>query len=341
MIVVFAGAGASKAVSPSEYPTTVEFFNKLPEEISNDILFRRTVEYLKSQRRHISIVDIEHVLWALEELRAFLRQASDGSTVPGWFLRGRLLEPINQNSDFGNLVNGGGSVLTVADQLVGRIDQMVYQWYSREPAVSELEASWLPLLAALESRGHRLEAVTTNYDIVLESAIAASSSTIVDTGRRGVVQPHLDLQLWRDAATQLTPSKGPGLLTKLHGSVDWSRGNERIFVGDPTFKGSHDRHVIIYPGFKGVPDQEPFATLHHYFELITAQASAFIFVGFAFRDDYINEVLRRSASSARVVIVNPSDLPPSTLPFRSEQYVHIAKPFGASLVQEIVDELPF
>ncbi|MCP5348021.1 MAG: hypothetical protein R3F41_10425 [Gammaproteobacteria bacterium] len=46
-IVVFAGAGASKAVAPEKYPTTVEFFDDLPEEITSNKLFQQVVEFLK------------------------------------------------------------------------------------------------------------------------------------------------------------------------------------------------------------------------------------------------------------------------------------------------------
>ncbi len=38
--LIFAGAGASKAVSADRYPTTIEFFEKLPETIRNTHLFK-------------------------------------------------------------------------------------------------------------------------------------------------------------------------------------------------------------------------------------------------------------------------------------------------------------
>lgn len=337
MFVIFAGAGASKAVNPAEYPTTVEFFNKIPIEVREDKLFALIVEYLQNQRRHIATIDIEHVLWALAELRTFLKQATDGSGVPGWFLRGRLLQPLSQTSDFGNIIKGGSNVLRLLDELIGRLNQLVYEWYSREPQAEELEQTWLPMLRALRDRGDRVELATTNYDIVLEAALAAmGGESFVETGRRGSVQPHLDVQVWRDASAHLSDRKSQGLLTKLHGSVDWSRGAERIFVGDPTYKGSHERHVIIYPGFKGVPDAEPFATFHNYFEQIAARATHFLFIGFAFRDEYINDVLRRSATRARATIINPADLPSSLIPFPPDQYEHVRKPFDLETAEEVL-----
>ena len=64
MILVFVGAGGSAAVDPEQYPTTVEFFKRLPPEITGDSLFQLVCEFLRTQRRDEQI-DIEKVLWTL------------------------------------------------------------------------------------------------------------------------------------------------------------------------------------------------------------------------------------------------------------------------------------
>ena len=51
MILVFAGAGASKAVGPENYPTTLEFFERLPEQIRKDPLFLHILSYGIAYRR--------------------------------------------------------------------------------------------------------------------------------------------------------------------------------------------------------------------------------------------------------------------------------------------------
>jgi hypothetical protein len=47
VFVIFAGAGASKAVNPEKYPTTVEFFDKLPPAIKESSIFGSIVDFLK------------------------------------------------------------------------------------------------------------------------------------------------------------------------------------------------------------------------------------------------------------------------------------------------------
>ena len=42
-ILIFAGAGASKAVSPDDYPTTVEFFKRLPKKFEITVCLVRCI----------------------------------------------------------------------------------------------------------------------------------------------------------------------------------------------------------------------------------------------------------------------------------------------------------
>src|SRR5207248_224732 len=160
-IVVFAGAGASTAVNPREYPTTLEFFERLPDTIAKHTIFMRATEYLRSHSSDSSNIDIEQVLWALHELDGFLAAAADVRSVAG----------LKQQ---------------------------------------------------------------------------------IKTGRRPGVYQVLDEFLWARRSQDELP-KPAGLLTKLHGSVDWSRGPQGIYVGDPLYKGTHNKQVILYPGFKGTP----------------------------------------------------------------------------------------
>ena len=48
MILVFVGAGGSAAVDPEQYPTTLRFFEKLPEEIQKNELFVRVADFFRS-----------------------------------------------------------------------------------------------------------------------------------------------------------------------------------------------------------------------------------------------------------------------------------------------------
>lgn len=96
------------------------------------------------------------------------------------------------------------------------------------------------------------------------------------------------------------------LLTKLHGSLDWKYGRNTIQVGDAIFTGDHSKQAIIYPGFKGKNDAPFFEVFHNYLAEAVADSKAMIFVGFAFRDPYINEILRENTrEGCPVVVINP------------------------------------
>jgi hypothetical protein len=114
------------------------------------------------------------------------------------------------------------------------------------------------------------------------------------------------------------PRRTP-LLTKLHGSVDWVWGTDSndlqvVRPNHPEFHNDHRHRAIIYPGFKGVPEREPFVSFHRYFADCLKRADRVIFVGFAFRDDYLNRLIHENLSAhALKVIVNP--VAPDKLPF--------------------------
>jgi hypothetical protein len=150
----------------------------------------------------------------------------------------------------------------------------------------------------------------------------------------------LDTQRW---LREPDATSHNGLLTKLHGSVEWSRDEQAgadgtIYLSDPLFKGSDDRHVILYPGFKGLPDREPFGTFHSYFEKILRTASRMIFIGFAFRDDHINRLLRRlNRPECQIVVLNPDE--GLSIPLPSDCYRHISHPFDATGIEETLNYL--
>ena len=86
MILVFVGAGGSAAVDPEQYPTTVEFFNRLPEGITQDPLFILVGEFLRTQKEDGRSIDIEEVLWGLDKLQEYFSLSRDSNTLEGWMM---------------------------------------------------------------------------------------------------------------------------------------------------------------------------------------------------------------------------------------------------------------
>src|SRR5687767_3340220 len=93
LALLFAGAGASKAVDPTQYPTTVEFFDRLPERITHRKLYNLLIDYVRP-RLQGNQLDIEQLLWTLDELRQFTDSVVNSETVPGWFVEGNRIAAI-------------------------------------------------------------------------------------------------------------------------------------------------------------------------------------------------------------------------------------------------------
>ncbi|HKO96669.1 MAG TPA: SIR2 family protein [Pyrinomonadaceae bacterium] len=336
MILVFAGAGASKAVNPDQYPTTVEFFKRLPQHIRGDKLFRLAVEYLEAQNEEGCIIDIEQILWLITELRDFNGTVSNASTIPGWFITENRFAIIGGRAHFDarEFAAIAGNVTVKIDSLVSDINKVVYELYADQPTHDELAENWVLLLANLKTLNDDIEIVTTNYDVVIEEAIRLTKAPVID-GRSDGIRPILDLNAWD--LKDLDLEDRIGRLTKLHGSIDWIRGNGRIHVGFPMFQGEHDKHAIIYPGFKGVPSDPLFQQLHEYFHIALTKADLVIFIGYAFRDQYINDILQRHlAPSAKILILNPV-LP--SVPFPMGRFNHLEQFFDRDGIRALFHQI--
>ena len=299
MILVFVGAGGSAAVDLEQYPTTVGFFKSLPGEIANDPLFLKVYEFLKGQQGK-KIVDIENVLETLDDLQEGFKKINNPTNIVGWAMKGRL-GLIEGVSDFANFQ---GSIATwernQITPLNNKIKEQVYKLYATHPAPNKL-SDWIRLLKQLQKIDSTLEIFTTNYDLVLEDAIEQAKIDVefgLVPGQRGT---KLETAFW-DPTRRPLSGNHRGLLTKLHGSMDWQRLNGDIIVGSPYFSGDHNNQCILYPGHKGTPTEKPFIAFHEHLRNVVREEyeslTAAIFIGFAFRDDYINTIL--------------SDLPPET-----------------------------
>jgi hypothetical protein len=344
--VVFAGAGASTAVNRDHYPTTVEFFDQLPVEVKGDPFFEQFIDLLHEERGSDAVIDVELLLAKIEELQQFIHTVADAKAVPGWFLRGtRLAKVLNPNVNFQSILDAAEQAQPRLRMLVERINRQVYQLFRRMPAKRELERTWVPFLQRLFTTPGPIEIFTTNYDLVIEAALEDLRERDIgypkiQTGRRNGVLQTLDTRVWIERRSD--ESRG-GVLTKLHGSIDWSRSESdvdgAVYVGsDPHFKGSDGRHVIIYPGFKGLPDRQPFGLFHEYFQKTLLVASRIVFVGFAFRDTHINQLLSQYLpQECRIAVLNPD--PDVVTPFEETRVRRIRRPFDHEGILEAANYL--
>ena len=304
MILVFVGAGGSAAVDLEQYPTTVGFFERLPDEIKNASLFFRVCQFLKDEQGK-EIIDIEDVLETLDELQADFRKITDTKNITGWAMSGRLDIAAGTNMNSAALHQS----IDMLDKghivpLSNAIKEQVYGFYATAPETHKL-SEWTLLLEELEKIDPALEIFTTNYDLVLETVIKKAGGD-VETGRvSDNIRTRLDTTFWKNRREGKR-----GLLTKLHGSVDWQLNNEEIIMS-PIFTGNHQNHCILYPGYKGEPTEEPFSIFHEHLRNVVrgeyGALTAAVFIGFAFRDNHINSILADLPSETFKYVITKSD----------------------------------
>jgi SIR2-like domain len=319
-VLVFAGAGASKAVNSDSFPTTKEFFDELLSPITDDTLFQFCLEYIKSFNND-DTVDIEQVLWALQSLYEFYGNISNPKDISGYSIKNNLIDKLFQGHNTGHLLGISVNIRQRIGDLIDSINQIVYDLYAYEPSKAELENNWIELILNLNGVGKKLDIFTTNYDAVIEAAlndINGEATARINRGISGNVRQILDLSNWINSSSQTDV-----LLTKLHGSLDWKLSGDKIHIGDPVFTGYHNKQAIIYPGFKGSSTLSFFAIFHEYLAQAISESSVLIFIGFAFRDEYINELIRENLpTNCKVYVINPD----KSIKFPSRrskpQYIH-------------------
>jgi hypothetical protein len=98
-------------------------------------------------------------------------------------------------------------------------------------------------------------------------------------------------------------------LFKLHGSLNWRERKDgtivRVSPEEMTRKSRrYKRNLVIYPAEKYKPEIEPFKTLHELFLDRFTESRIVIFLGFSFRDEYLNSLFRQ-ASKKKIIIILP------------------------------------
>ena len=306
MMLVFVGAGGSAAVDPEQYPTTAQFFQRLPDGIKENPLFVQVRDFLMRTNQHSQKrIDIEDVLWGLHELQADCQKMNDPTTITGYIMGSR--DGVIPRMDFAATQQSARLLdRECITPLIESIYEQVYQWYGGTPHPKKL-SMWTQLLNGLRAIDPVLEIFTTNYDIVLEHAVQQAGIPteigLTSYSEGNGVQTHL----WDPANRPAT-----GLLTRLHGSVDWRYLTEdAVVVRDAAFSGNHHKHCILYPGYKGEPQKEPFRLFHEHLRRVVqgeyAPLVAAVFVGYAFRDAYINTILSHLTPRTFVYVITKSE----------------------------------
>ena len=264
MITIFAGAGASKALG---YPTTDEFFTVgTGRALQEDTVYKQVREYLEKP-----IPDVEDVLRLLYPFAAL------EDTPTGAFLRPHL------RSNW---------VLRIPS-FVRSTNKVCFDHYGRVPSEPDVKRVYLPLVDYCRWSAERVSIFTTNYDPVTDALLKMAELSGV---------PCYDgfNRFGESDSGGYAKLKAGGLaIYRLHGSMSWveQQGtirNTREY--SPRLPG-YAEHLIIYPGFKGNPEQEghsAFRFAHTALRNELGETSTVLMIGFSFRDPHLNAIFREA-----------------------------------------------
>lgn len=139
-------------------------------------------------------------------------------------------------------------------------------------------------------RAHPVEIFTTNYDVLIETALEAERVPAFD-GFVGCNRPFFS----HDSLTR--PESAPGAawtrLWKVHGSINWRletmRGRQRVVRTDP-----HNDGEMILPSHHKYDEsrKQPYSALLDRLTRVLERDDAILFVcGYSFSDDHINAII--------------------------------------------------
>lgn len=296
-VLLFTGAGMSV---PLGLPSTIDFMESVKGGAQP--ITKHIINYLASVGRGN---DIE---WILSELQAF----KAGGSLMEFLIPHAALDQPGRNG-VSSIANGISSLRSQCDSELIRIKKVIFEKLIKYKS-DDASSLYVGVARELKSlfKDVRISIVTANYDLTFEDAFESMENFFKSEGiedidfsfktknSRTVYDPSHEFE-WRPSNIEYL---------KLHGSLDWHHdargGCSRN--GSVTMPDKPDEMAILYPGFKGVPDKEPFITLHNKFDLRLHQADEVIVIGFAFRDSYINNIFERmlrSKPDTNVYVINP------------------------------------
>lgn len=332
-IVVFTGAGIS---IPLGLPAVSDFNSKVDAGAKNITKFAKT--YISS------IGHAGDVEWLLATLADFSNKTSFVESITPQLMGGYRL--FNAGKDAGDLDARFSMIFSNAKvearNEITRIKRIVYEMLcgiNPENCLSLYSFLYKEIGSVFQV--FSLSIVTTNYDLAFETSFdnyeddwdafgVNDVEYMFPTKRQmSVYDPSVDFD-WAENKIEYL---------KIHGSLGWQKDNRgrctrSMSVTPPA---NPDDMPILYPGFKGVPSQEPFKSLHDRFFKRLMEADHVIVIGFAFRDEYINglfESIMRARDDLKIFYFNPAKVFPADSVverFKSSypnQFLHIQRGIG-------------
>lgn len=287
-MLILSGAGIGV---PLGLPTTTGFSNSL-ESSDADVGFLSHLDSFLGKSRN----DIEHILSALQtfaqedtDLTFHIIRFQDTLLSKDLKNQGTSLRrglPKNTSDYISGLKRKAARSSTAIKKLI----------YRRLTEFNEKDAHRLYrqlFKELMDNFGNwAISYFTTNYDLSFETALDAEPVEWEELGIKGVETGFSNKggKTLYDAKLDFNWNAEQIEYRKLHGSLDWhrGRGNTCIKSGATITPDNPDEMFLIYPGYKTIPENPPFDSLHNRLFQRLREADLVIVVGFAFRDPYIN-----------------------------------------------------
>ena len=177
------------------------------------------------------------------------------------------------------------------------IQDSIFGVYQFRPEYVSRLGPYSQLFATFVS-GKEHHIYTTNYDRIVEAFCAGTEGYQVRDGFE--YDPKTRTSLWKPRSfdSPLPDNASTIKLFKLHGSLDWKIGENGIERVSPEIRleqrptAIHKKDILIYPGSKEPPENEPFRTVYERFETQMKETDRCLVIGFSFRDPYLNRIFR-------------------------------------------------
>lgn len=256
--------------------------------------FNKTIENIKYSNALLKFVfdslggssnDIEKILFTLEEFNR-----DDNSTF------NIIKRVIESSRPYGAKIMGSiSSLKTQIKNSIISVKKEIFETlnnFNREDSFSLYYNLFKEIKTAIP--GYKISFYTTNYDLTFDDAFHRYSDKWNGIGIKGLndffIRDRGRLTL---RPSVVNDSNEAVKFVKMHGSLDWHYDHEKNITksGSVTTPSDPNLMPLIYPGFKGFIEDEPFKTFHDHFAFDLNEADAVIFIGFSFRDQFINFIL--------------------------------------------------
>lgn len=151
----------------------------------------------------------------------------------------------------------------------------------------------------------KFQIVTTNYDLIIYEYADSQGREVVDGFS---TKPHSLKGIWDD--TWNSTADNPIYLNKLHGSVNWQMQDDegKTIIKMSTAGHRREIHDVMIAPTLGEKDYKktPFNELTERFKNTLEETDVLIVIGFSFRDDELNEIIKDKIANKRLVIISIS-----------------------------------